>query len=59
MIEKDLEMRHRVRKTKLGRRPDHQLALRRNLVYSLLSSGEGKIKNDSCKQSFCAQLLSV
>jgi len=32
-------MRHRVRKNKLGRRPDHQLALRRNLVFSLLTHG--------------------
>lgn len=32
-------MRHRVRKTKLSRRPDHQLALRRNLVFSLLTHG--------------------
>ena len=32
-------MRHRVRKNKLGRRPDHQLALRRNLVFALLTHG--------------------
>ena len=32
-------MRHRVRKSKLGRRPDHQLALRRNLVFALLTHG--------------------
>lgn len=32
-------MRHRVRKTKLSRRPDHQLALRRNLVFALLTHG--------------------
>jgi large subunit ribosomal protein L17 len=30
-------MRHRVRKSRLGRRPDHQLALRRNLVFALLT----------------------
>ena len=42
-------MRHRVRKSKLGRRPDHQLALRRNLVYSLLSSGDGKIRTTLAK----------
>jgi len=35
-------MRHRIRKSKLGRRPDHQLALRRNLVYSLLTNGQIK-----------------
>jgi large subunit ribosomal protein L17 len=33
-------MRHRVSKGKLGRRPDHQLALRRNLVFALLQHGQ-------------------
>jgi len=33
-------MRHRVRKSRLGRRPDHQLALRRNLVFALLTHGK-------------------
>lgn len=33
-------MRHNMRKGKLGRRPDHQLALRRNLVFSLLTHGK-------------------
>jgi len=33
-------MRHRVRKCRLGRRPDHQLALRRNLAYALLDNGK-------------------
>ena len=42
-------MRHRVRKSKLGRRPDHQLALRRNLVYSLISSADGKIRTTLAK----------
>jgi len=40
-------MRHRVRKTRLGRRPDHQLALRRNLVHAILT--HGKIKTTLAK----------
>lgn len=35
-------MRHGVRKAKLGRRPDHQLALRRNLVFNILTHGQIK-----------------
>ena len=48
-------MRHRVRSAKLGRRTDHQLSLRRNLVFALIN--EGKITTTIAKAKMVRPII--
>ncbi|PCJ21208.1 MAG: 50S ribosomal protein L17 [Candidatus Cloacimonadota bacterium] len=48
-------MRHRVRSAKLGRRTDHQLSLRRNLVFALIN--EGKITTTLAKAKMVRPII--